>query len=244
MQPDAPLQLYAEQRHHADDAMTAAVKNGDDPATVARAIVAAATDPKPKLRYTPGSRARQISTLRRIAPSRAFDSQIRKYNWLAAYAHPTTAPPLNRFRGSIYRVQRAGAKVRLPPHDRCGRLRRGGATLLRTICRRKPAGHRARRLTGAHASSPAASPEIALSLRAGEAGSPRLVSQTPGPRPLRVSYARVLSRPLAGDARGELGPSAGLTRQRCPALPAERSQEPARAGESLLAAADRVADEP
>ena len=88
MQPDAPLQVYAEQRHHADDAMTAAVKNGDDPATVARAIVAAATDPKPKLRYTPGSRARQISTLRRIAPSRAFDSQIRKYNWLAASRPP------------------------------------------------------------------------------------------------------------------------------------------------------------
>jgi short-subunit dehydrogenase len=84
MQPDTPLQVYAEQRHHADDAMTAAINNGDDPATVARAIVAAATDPKPKLRYTPGSRARQISTLRRIAPSRAFDSQIRKFNRLAA----------------------------------------------------------------------------------------------------------------------------------------------------------------
>jgi NAD(P)-dependent dehydrogenase (short-subunit alcohol dehydrogenase family) len=84
MQPATPLQAYAEQRHHADDAMTAAINNGDDPATVARAIVAAATDPKPKLRYTPGSRARQISTLRRIAPSRAFDSQIRKFNRLAA----------------------------------------------------------------------------------------------------------------------------------------------------------------
>ena len=84
MQPDTPLQVYGEQRHHADDAMTAAINNGDDPATVARAIVAAATDPKPKLRYTPGSRARQISTLRRIAPSRAFDSQIRKFNKLAA----------------------------------------------------------------------------------------------------------------------------------------------------------------
>jgi NAD(P)-dependent dehydrogenase (short-subunit alcohol dehydrogenase family) len=84
MQPATPLQVYAEQRHHADDAMTAAINNGDDPATVARAIVAAATDPKPKLRYTPGSRARQITTLRRIAPSRAFDSQIRKFNRLAA----------------------------------------------------------------------------------------------------------------------------------------------------------------
>jgi NAD(P)-dependent dehydrogenase (short-subunit alcohol dehydrogenase family) len=84
MPPDTPLQVYAEQRRHADDAMTAAIKDGDDPATVATAIVKAATDRKPKLRYTPGSRARQISTLRRIAPARAFDSQIRKFNRLAA----------------------------------------------------------------------------------------------------------------------------------------------------------------
>jgi hypothetical protein len=35
-------------------------------------------------RWTSGPRARQISTLRRIAPSRAFDSQIRKFNRLAA----------------------------------------------------------------------------------------------------------------------------------------------------------------
>jgi short-subunit dehydrogenase len=84
IQPNTPLQVYAEQRQHADDAMTAAIKDGDDPATVARTIFAAATDRKPKLRYTPGSRARQISTLRRIAPSRAFDSQVRKFNRLAA----------------------------------------------------------------------------------------------------------------------------------------------------------------
>jgi hypothetical protein len=31
-----------------------------------------------------GSTARQLSTLRRIVPSRAFDSQIRKFNRLAA----------------------------------------------------------------------------------------------------------------------------------------------------------------
>jgi hypothetical protein len=32
--------------------MTAAIKDGDDPAIVAKVIVAAATNPKPKLRYT------------------------------------------------------------------------------------------------------------------------------------------------------------------------------------------------
>ncbi len=62
--------------------IAAAVKDADDPATVARAIVAAATEPKPKLRYTAGSTAGRVSTLRRIVPSRAFDRQIRKLNRL------------------------------------------------------------------------------------------------------------------------------------------------------------------
>ena len=57
---------------------------GDDPATVAKAIIAAASDPKPKLRYTAGSTARRVSALRRVAPARAFDKQIRKLNHLPA----------------------------------------------------------------------------------------------------------------------------------------------------------------
>ena len=43
----------------------------------------AATDPKPKLRYTAGPTAGRVSTLRRIVPARAFDKQIRKLNRLA-----------------------------------------------------------------------------------------------------------------------------------------------------------------
>ena len=60
------------------------IKDGDDPATVAKVIVAAATDPKPKLRYTAGPRGGRVSTLRRIVPARAFDTQIRKLNQLAS----------------------------------------------------------------------------------------------------------------------------------------------------------------
>jgi NAD(P)-dependent dehydrogenase (short-subunit alcohol dehydrogenase family) len=82
-QPDAPLAVYAEQRHIFDRLMAAAIKDGDDPALVAKVIVAAATDPKPKLRYTAGPTAGRVSTLRRIVPSRAFDRQIRKLNRLA-----------------------------------------------------------------------------------------------------------------------------------------------------------------
>jgi hypothetical protein len=63
--------------------MAAAIKDGDDPATIAKVIVAAATDPKPKLRYTAGPLAGRASILRRIVPVWAFDRQIRKLNKLA-----------------------------------------------------------------------------------------------------------------------------------------------------------------
>jgi hypothetical protein len=63
--------------------MAAAIEDGDDPAIVARSVVAAATEPRPRLRYTAGSTAGRVSALRRIAPARAFDRQIRKLNQLA-----------------------------------------------------------------------------------------------------------------------------------------------------------------
>jgi NAD(P)-dependent dehydrogenase (short-subunit alcohol dehydrogenase family) len=80
---DTPLPTYARQRLIFDDVMAAAIKDGDDPATVAKVIVAAATDTKPKLRYTAGPLAGRVSMLRRMAPARAFDRQIRKLNRLA-----------------------------------------------------------------------------------------------------------------------------------------------------------------
>jgi len=83
VQPDTPLPVYAQQRRIAGQVVAAGLKDGDDPATVAKAIVAAATDPKPKLRYTAGPAAGRVSTLRRIVPARAFDRQIRKLNQLA-----------------------------------------------------------------------------------------------------------------------------------------------------------------
>ncbi len=80
---DTPLPVYAQQRHAVDDVMAASIKDGDDPAIVAKVIVAAASDPRPKLRYTAGPRAGRVSTLRRVVPARAFDRQIRKLNRLA-----------------------------------------------------------------------------------------------------------------------------------------------------------------
>jgi NAD(P)-dependent dehydrogenase (short-subunit alcohol dehydrogenase family) len=84
LQPDAPLPIYAQQRQAFDRVMASAMEGGDDPATVARSIVAAATDPKPKVRYTAGAAAGRVSTLRRFVPAWAFDRQIRKLNHLPA----------------------------------------------------------------------------------------------------------------------------------------------------------------
>jgi NAD(P)-dependent dehydrogenase (short-subunit alcohol dehydrogenase family) len=84
VQADAPLPIYAQQRQVFDRVLARAMEGGDEPATVAKVIVTAATDPTPKLRYTAGPRAGRVSTLRRIVPARAFDKQIRKLNRLAA----------------------------------------------------------------------------------------------------------------------------------------------------------------
>jgi hypothetical protein len=62
----------------------AAVRAGDEPAVVGEAIVAAATDTNPRLRYPAGTLARRVSKLRRYVPSAIFDKQIRKTNQLAA----------------------------------------------------------------------------------------------------------------------------------------------------------------
>jgi NAD(P)-dependent dehydrogenase (short-subunit alcohol dehydrogenase family) len=77
---DTPLPVYAQRRRTFDDVLAAAMRDGDDPAIVAKVIVRAVTDPKPKLRYTAGPAAGRVSVLRRIVPARAFDRQIRKLN--------------------------------------------------------------------------------------------------------------------------------------------------------------------
>jgi short-subunit dehydrogenase len=81
---DQPSPVYARQRQIFAEYMVDAVKNGDDPAVVAKAIVAAATDSKPKLRYAAGSRSASVATMRRLVPARMFDRQIHKLNRLPA----------------------------------------------------------------------------------------------------------------------------------------------------------------
>ncbi|MFD3504836.1 SDR family NAD(P)-dependent oxidoreductase [Streptomyces sp. NPDC058678] len=83
VEPDMPMQIYAEQRRIADRLALAVNEEGDDPATVAKAIVVAATDAKPKVRYAAGRSARLLSAAHRILPAGVFDGQIRKTNKLA-----------------------------------------------------------------------------------------------------------------------------------------------------------------
>jgi len=80
---DSPLSVYAEQGEIVREVLAAAMRDADEPSVVAEVIVAAATDRKPRLRYTAGPTAGRVSTLRRVVPSRAFDKQIRKLNRLA-----------------------------------------------------------------------------------------------------------------------------------------------------------------
>jgi NAD(P)-dependent dehydrogenase (short-subunit alcohol dehydrogenase family) len=83
LQPETSLAVYQQQRRVADQIAAAAIASGDDPAIVAKVIVTAATDARPKLRYTAGPLAGRVRKLRRIAPASAFDRQIRKINRLA-----------------------------------------------------------------------------------------------------------------------------------------------------------------
>lgn len=62
--------------------MAQAMRAGDDPAAVARVNVTAATDQRPKLRYTVGPLASRVTTARRLVPVGVFDRRIRKNNRL------------------------------------------------------------------------------------------------------------------------------------------------------------------
>lgn len=84
IQPDQPLPVYAERRRVFEEYVAGAVRDGDDPSVVAKAIVAAATDKNPKVRYAGSPRTASVSTMRRLVPVRMFDQQLRKLNKLPA----------------------------------------------------------------------------------------------------------------------------------------------------------------
>jgi NAD(P)-dependent dehydrogenase (short-subunit alcohol dehydrogenase family) len=81
---DEPLPLYARRREIRDGLMAEAIKDGEEPSVVGETIAAAATDPRPKLRYPAGKFARRVSRQRRYAPPTLFDRQFRKIYQLPA----------------------------------------------------------------------------------------------------------------------------------------------------------------
>jgi NAD(P)-dependent dehydrogenase (short-subunit alcohol dehydrogenase family) len=80
VQGDTPMPLYESGRRTFDEVLAKNTSGGDDPAVVAKVIVAAATDRNPKLRRTAGTTARTINAVYRVAPARSFDHVIRRFN--------------------------------------------------------------------------------------------------------------------------------------------------------------------
>lgn len=76
--PDQLLDIYNSSRAGMKAAVRKAMEKGDTPEVVAKTVLAAATDPDPKRRYTAGKTARQVSFLRRFVPASAFDKSLRK----------------------------------------------------------------------------------------------------------------------------------------------------------------------
>jgi short-subunit dehydrogenase len=76
VQADGPLPVYAHQRRIFDDVAAASMRAGDGPAVDAKVIVTAATEPKPKLRFTAGPTAGRVSALRRAYRRLGPDTRV------------------------------------------------------------------------------------------------------------------------------------------------------------------------
>lgn len=78
LEADTPLHVYAETRAKMFALNAQMLATGDDPSVVAQAIIRAAKEGAPRLRYPAGKAAKQISLLRRLVPSKMFDKSLRK----------------------------------------------------------------------------------------------------------------------------------------------------------------------
>ena len=78
LQPDAPLPEYREARATIALRVKEAMEGADGPDVVARTVLKAALDPRPKVRYTAGATAARLRALRRFAPAALVEAGIRK----------------------------------------------------------------------------------------------------------------------------------------------------------------------
>lgn len=78
IEPDSKLPEYNQVRADITAFTRKIMTTADLPEIVSDVVVKAASDPKPRPRYTAGKVARQISMLRRFVPARMFDKSLRK----------------------------------------------------------------------------------------------------------------------------------------------------------------------
>jgi short-subunit dehydrogenase len=78
IEADQPSPLYDAERKQLKKMFETLIASADAPEVVAKTILTAATDQKPKLRYTAGKTALMVSLLRRFLPEAMFDSSLRK----------------------------------------------------------------------------------------------------------------------------------------------------------------------
>jgi NAD(P)-dependent dehydrogenase (short-subunit alcohol dehydrogenase family) len=79
-----PLTDYASERSSVLAALAKGIAAGDSPDAVAAVVLAAATDPTPRLRYPGGRQAKILSLVKKFAPQGILDRGLRKQFGLAA----------------------------------------------------------------------------------------------------------------------------------------------------------------
>ena len=84
MTPDSVVKDYDQARAGVAALLRDVMPKADRPDVIAKVVVDAATDKRPRRRYTAGKAARLVSLLRRFAPAETFDRTIRKQFRLAA----------------------------------------------------------------------------------------------------------------------------------------------------------------
>ena len=78
IEPDSVLKEYDQARAGVAALLRDVMPKADPPEVVAKVVLRAATDKRPRRRYTSGKAARQVSLLRRFAPAAMFDTILRK----------------------------------------------------------------------------------------------------------------------------------------------------------------------
>jgi NAD(P)-dependent dehydrogenase (short-subunit alcohol dehydrogenase family) len=94
LEADSKLEEYRGARAALAERMKEMIDEGDDPEIVADAVLKAATEAHPKLRYTTKGRASRLKLLRRFLPASLMDAGLRKDLHLGSVTESPAAPAL------------------------------------------------------------------------------------------------------------------------------------------------------